>query len=278
METHNKKGLAMNKLNPFTLSILLFLLPQYSLAEPLKTFSFSQPNWQNAWQLDWNSRLNTTKVITSTEGASVLQVNYPEGGVGPSQSGVQFPIRFSSFSDLAPAYHSLKLGYCLTFSKDFDFVKGGKLPGLMGAGDSWTRSGGNQPDGSDGWTMRYMWREKGEAVIYAYLPPSPNGRYGGTTWGQDISLNKQFIPGQQHCLTQEITINDVGQENGQLKVWFDGELVIERKDVSYRLVDTPEGYIGAVMFSSFHGGNNPSWAPRHLSSIEFSDLTISTTQ
>ncbi|WP_052481036.1 polysaccharide lyase [Gilvimarinus agarilyticus] len=253
----------------------LATLPPLATAAPLKTFSFAEPNWPGQWQLRWNDRLDTTTVTQNPTGEHSLQVSYPKAGVGPGQSGVQFPIEFAKQADLLPSYTALRLNYCLTFSSDFNFVLGGKLPGLMGAEDSWSRSGGNQPNGSNGWTMRYMWRENGAAVIYAYLPPSPNGRYGGQPWGQDIELGARFIPGQRHCLAQQIKINEIGQENGELTVWFDGKQILHREDMSYRLTDTPAGYIGGIMFSTFHGGNTPDWAPAYLSKVWFDGLSIS---
>ncbi|WP_339897100.1 polysaccharide lyase [uncultured Gilvimarinus sp.] len=265
----------MNTTTPLVSCVLLYALTPPAIAEPLKTFSFSEPHWHSRWQLSWNDRLDTTDITRAPDSKQLLQVNYPQGSVGPRHSGVQFPIEFAKLADLKSSYTALRLDYCVTFSNSFDFVLGGKLPGLMGAEDSWSRSGGNQPNGSNGWTMRYMWRENGAAVIYAYLPPSPNGRYGGHPWGQDIELGERFIPGQRHCLAQQIKINDLGQENGELTVWFDGKQVLHRKDITYRLTDTPAGYIGGIMFSTFHGGNTPDWAPAHLSKAWFDALSIS---
>src|SRR3546814_13585034 len=49
------------------------------------------------------------------------------------------------------------LHYRVRFPEDFDFNKGGKLPGLY-AGEA--PSGGEKVSGEDGWSIRLMWREE----------------------------------------------------------------------------------------------------------------------
>lgn len=246
-------------------------------SEPIATLNFTDPEWLSTIDPPWHSRLQTTQLRPTPDAplfTTSLQVNYPQGSVGPEQGGAQFPMLFEKWQGLQPLYRSLTLEYCLKFNDGFDFRKGGKLPGLMGGGDSWSRSGGQQPNGANGWTLRYMWRSEGRAVIYAYLPASPNGRYGNQPWGQDIELYKRFKPGQWHCLKQSVTINELGKEDGQLRVWFDGELVLDRSDITYRLEDTPQGFIGGVYFSSFHGGNTADWAPQQDSTALFNGFRI----
>ena len=129
----------------------------------------------------------------------------------------------------------------------------------MGCGQSWERSGGNQPNGTNGWTLRLMWREGGKAVVYSYLPPH---KYGGAQWGLDIDLNRTFKPGIWHCIEQYVRVNDIGQQNGKLHVWIDNELVLTLDDVLYRTVDNRAGKIGGIYVSTFHGGNTSEWAPQ----------------
>jgi hypothetical protein len=53
----------------------------------------------------------------------------------------------------------MRLSYYVRFSENFDFVKGGKLPGLFGGVGN---SGGEIPDGTDGFSTRFMWRRNGD--------------------------------------------------------------------------------------------------------------------
>ncbi|UTF60305.1 polysaccharide lyase [Gilvimarinus sp. DA14] len=273
------------KITPKPLTLLLLSLAlsanQGAATESsvLMNYRFDEPDWPQQWNTPWQSRVDTTEVIKTPEAPGdsySLLIRYPEGAVGPQQGGVQLPIVFAGTDSLASSYESLTLKYCLKFKAGFDFGKGGKLPGLMGASDSWARSGGNQPDGSNGWTLRFMWRTNGRAVVYAYLPPSPNGQYGGQQWGQDIELGKSFVPGRWHCLQQRVKVNNVGEENGELQVWFDNEEVLSLNNISYRLQDTPAGRVGGVYLSTFHGGNTPDWAPQRDSFLLLNNLRVLT--
>jgi len=229
-------------------------------------------DWRSIWASPWSapnrsSELSTVTGADAISGNMALRVDYPAGGVGPSETGTQWPIRFADFNGTIPAtYDSLYLRYYVYFEDGFDFVKGGKLPGFMGGGDSWSRSGGNQPDGTNGWTMRFMWRTGGAAVVYAYLPP---GKYKEGDWGTDISLNRNFTMGKWICIEQFIKVNTIGQEDGKLHVWFDGEKVLDLNDVLYRTAENDAGKIGGIYFSTFHGGNTDDWAPSVTSYARF---------
>jgi hypothetical protein len=43
-----------------------------------------------------------------------------------------------------------------------------------------------------------------------------------------------------------------------LRVWVDGELVVNRSDMLYRVADSV--LVAGLMFSTFFGGHDPSWA------------------
>ena len=61
--------------------------------------------------------------LKSRDGIPWLRVNYAIGGIGPEKGGAgwRWPIG---------THEAAELSYSLRFSEDFDFVKGGKLPGL----------------------------------------------------------------------------------------------------------------------------------------------------
>jgi hypothetical protein len=56
----------------------------------------------------------------------------------------------------------MMVSYELAFDSNFDWVKGGKLPGLRGGLNSTGCSGGNQADGLSCFSTRLMWRRDGE--------------------------------------------------------------------------------------------------------------------
>ena len=204
---------------------------------------------------------------SSSRFSKVLRVRYPLGSASPSISrknnlpigGAQF------FADLRMSpKNSLRLSYYLRFSENFDFVKGGKLPGLFGGTEV---SYGKIPDGTNGFSTRFMWRRNGGGEIYAYLPSS---KKHGTSIGRG---NWQFIPGKWQHLEQEVKLNQPGSNNGQVKVWLDGKKVLDEDGLTFRTTETLK--IEGIFFSTFFGGGDASWATPKDVFIDFAKFSVS---
>lgn len=240
---------------------------------------FGSENWKKNWGIEWLQGTERCSIEYDEKlRKSVLKVAYPQKGVGPGKSGAQFPLVFKNLpGNTAEHFQELYLRYDLQFEPGFDFRLGGKLPGLMGGGDSWSRSGGDQPDGSNGWTLRLMWRKQGQLVVYAYLPKSSNGNYGSETWGQDLDLDFSATAGEWICIEQYVNTGTPGNDDGSLKVWINGNLQLNRNDICFRYTANNNGLIGGCYFSTFHGGNTPDWGPLHTSQARFSDFLIAKT-
>lgn len=58
-------------------------------------------------------------------------------------------------------WESMMVSYEVAFDKGFEWVKGGKLPGLRGGSPNGC-SGGNQADGTSCFSTRMMWRTSGQ--------------------------------------------------------------------------------------------------------------------
>ncbi len=237
---------------------------------------FNNKHWQRTWGIRWNSRADENEVIENAfQCGKSIRVNYPKGGLGPSTTGLQFPIVLRDIPGIKEKYlKEAYLRYYVKFEKGFDFRKGGKLPGLMGGGDSWTRSGGNQPDGTNGWTLRFMWVDNGKIVVYAYVPKSKNGKWGSQVWGQGIDCNYYAKPDKWICIEQYVNIGTPGKDDGKLKVWIDGVEKININDMRFRNVENNNGKIGGIYFSTFHGGNTDDWRPHNTSYAQFDGFVI----
>ncbi len=233
--------------------------------------SYNDDHWKSRWGIPWANRANENEVVPNGfQGRNSLRVSYPKGGLGPRETGGQIMMVFRNMDGISNGlYQELYLRYYLKFEEGFDFNKGGKLPGLMGGGDSWGRSGGNQPDGTNGWTLRFMWGREGRLVIYAYIPKSGNGKWGNNTWGQCIDCNFKAEPDKWHCIEQYVNVGTPGRDDGKLKVWIDGEERLNIDDMRFRDVENEYGLIGGICFSTFHGGNTDDWAPRRDSYAQF---------
>jgi hypothetical protein len=237
---------------------------------------FYNIQWQERWGIQWITKQSRTNITQDEQRqGQMLRVEYPKGGLGPQETGVQFPIVFRNMKNCDNGlYREAYFRYYVKFEKGFDFNRGGKLPGLMGGGRSWVRSGGNQPDGTNGWTLRFMWRKNGELVIYAYVPKSNNGKWGSQTWGQDISTAVNARPGRWYCIEQYVNVGTPEKDNGILKVWINGKEKISIDDMLFWNTANNAGKIGGIYFSTFHGGNTRDWAPQNDSYARFDGLVV----
>jgi hypothetical protein len=114
------------------------------------------------------------------------------------------------------------LAYSVFIPEGFVFGKGGRLPGLMG-----TLPGGETEQTV--FSTRYTWNPEGEADVYAHLPGWPEGRTLGNERRGFAFPRARWI-----SLEQEVMLNTPGKKDGLLRVWLDGELVYQKKNVLYR--------------------------------------------
>ncbi|MBW4469876.1 MAG: polysaccharide lyase [Stenomitos rutilans HA7619-LM2] len=229
---------------------------------------FSGSRWQSQWHIrkqgDWGWQ-NTT-IIADPQFSRALRVRYPAGSASPAVSrktgapagGAQFYTKLP----FAPQ-DSLRLSYYVRFSNNFNFVKGGKLPGFFGGTET---SGGRTPDGTNGFSTRFMWRKKGQGEVYAYLPTS--SKYG-TSIGRG---NWIFTPGTWHHLEQQVDLNQPEQSNGRVQVWLDGQKVLDQNKLQFRTTETLK--IEGVFFSTFFGGNDRSWATPKDVTVDFANFSV----
>src|SRR6188768_965701 len=81
------------------------------------------------WKKDWpgcecEDGVTEGRVsIVNRNGAKAFRVDYAVGEIGPDKGGVGWRYPFGRCEEA-------ELRYTIQFNKDFDWVKGGKLPGL----------------------------------------------------------------------------------------------------------------------------------------------------
>lgn len=229
----------------------------------------------------WNSPLwhlgfdqGRVKIVADSDSqkGNVMEVTYPAGAYGANgASAFLSDIQFGM--DLPESYNELYIAYDIKFDTNFDFVLGGKLPGLCGydsnqAPATGCNTGGGFPTGYDGWSARGMWRVDGALENYVYHANQSN------FYGDDEHWNKDAVPGTWHRIQHRVVLNTVGKQNGVLEAWLDGTKVLSEKTLEYRKVDTIG--INLFYFSTFFGGNNSTWAPSTDQRIFFDNFVIST--
>jgi hypothetical protein len=136
----------------------------------------------------------------------VLRVQYPAGSFQDSDDGgAQF---YAIWNSSGSPFQSMLVTYEVAFDTDFDWVKGGKLPGLRGGPDPNNCSGGNQANGTNCFSSRIMWRKDGNGEgtlvsshvgashggfscsvckVYAYVP-----RVNGICSDTGVQCNDQY--------------------------------------------------------------------------------------
>lgn len=235
---------------------------------PLFRSDFTRADWLSMWTIrnggEWGIEQNCSLIDDSKFG-KVLRVRYPKGSVDPSMAKAgTAPLGGAQWYGRLPTpVDKVRLSYRLRFDPNFDFAKGGKLPGLYGG----TRvSGGRIPDGTDGFSTRFMWRKGGDGEVYAYLPTSES-------FGTSLGRGKwKFVPGQWHELVQKVRLNTPGSDDGSIVVHLDGREVLAVDGLRFRTVPTLK--IEGIFFSTFFGGADASWAPSRDVSIDYAAFEL----
>lgn len=210
----------------------------------------------------WGTEKNVQRLGAGQTGLGEpgLRVHYPAGSSSPGdepRGGAGF---YTEPAALAGAEQAC-LSYRVRFAEGFDFVKGGKLPGLYG-GEA--PSGGEAVDGESGFSMRLMWREEGQGELYPYVVDREGESLGRGAW--------RFPTGRWVTVEQELELNDPGKANGVARVWIDGEPVLEQDDLVFRTV--PELTIDGLMFSTFFGGTGGEWRTPRDQHVDFAAFRL----
>ncbi len=269
--------------------VLLLLLTHithitHTFAEPVFTCNFdnhdSSTYTVEMLNQDWNSPLWENGVSEGRVSIDIinnnpcLKVFYPKDSVG---IGAKWEM------DLDSLYDTLWISYSIMFQENFEFVRGGKLPGLGGGS---TPTGGQATDGTDGFSARIMWRvrnigneDRGAICQYMYHMDKP-GVYGEDLfWAYpDYSQNQTkrfFTPGQWHSVKTRIIINSPGEFDGRVTSWLDRDLGLD-STIRYRADGVSSFAIDKFLFSTFFGGSDSTWAPLKDEYIYFDDFIIST--
>ncbi|KAK9764665.1 hypothetical protein K7432_007651 [Basidiobolus ranarum] len=236
----------------------------------------SKYQMEKTWKMDPNSnnlalakdaKLDRLKVVPDpfeNSGENVFQVSYPKGSYSPSGSNKEGGVNFYSQPFGTNGYQRAILTYEVGFKEGFNFVEGGKLPGLYAGEAASGCSGGNQSDGKKCFSTRLMWRQSGAGEVYDYLPKQGDSFCKTTDvvcnkdYGTSIGRDKyKFSTGwnQVHMFVQ---VNDVGSSNGNIELYINKTKVLAIDSLTYRT--NPNLGIQSLMFSTFFGGSEPRFA------------------
>ncbi|WP_159945700.1 MULTISPECIES: polysaccharide lyase [unclassified Nocardiopsis] len=204
--------------------------------------------------------------VPAVSGERSLRVFYPEGEIGPRESGALAPFRLTPERE----YH---VSFWARFSEDFSWggtAYGGKL-GVGLAGGS-VCSGGEDCDGENGFSARMIWREDGRAAVY-YYHMDKRGKYGDQEFLRVDGTDVHYPRGRWVHIAQRLRVNTVtdGRANpdGEIEVFYNGSpaaLV-----TGLRMV-TNDDLVDKAYLSTFFGGSTERYAPVRDSYVWYDDL------
>lgn len=188
-------------------------------------------------------------------------------------------------------FEELFMSYWIRFEGldggDFDFRRGGKLPGFAGGHTSVASGGGHEgilPDGRNGWSARATFAADGRGYQYLYHPDNSNPLVGDRKYGENRSWMLDgkpfhFASNRWYRVLQHIKMNSIdpatglGRTDGVIHVWIDNDLVLNDR-ARFRhgtngahTPNQPPFHIGKVLdidtvaMGLFHGGGTPGHAP-----------------
>lgn len=200
--------------------------------------------------------------VSNTSGP-VLQVTYAAGTYGSANSGAQWYSLWNTTD--GSQFQSMLLSYELAFDSNFNWVQGGKLPGLRGGPDVNDCSGGAEPNGTNCFSTRLMWRKNAQGEVYAYmLTPnnmcSDSNMICNSDYGVSIDRGSYgFETGHWSRITILVQLNnDTVVANGNIVLYFNDVQALSQQNLYFRTVN--DFAIGGLYFSTFFGGDDSSWA------------------
>ena len=154
---------------------------------------------------------------------------------------------------LPDTYEEATLNYAVKFDKDFQFPITGKLHGL-GPKNKVT---GGKPMRPDGWSARITFSDNGlkPYVYHQHL----KGTYGEGKRAEGF----QFTKGVFYDLAIYVKINTpANANNGQVLIYANGKKIASYNALQLRAEEGNDTEISNFMFSTFHGGSSPKYAPK----------------
>jgi len=214
---------------------------------------------------------------TANSTGPVLRVIYPAGSYSNGTGGAQFVNLWNTTQ--SGGFQSMLLSYEVAFDAGFDWVMGGKLPGLRGGADPTGCSGGEEANGIECFSARIMWRTNGEGEVYAYIPDSNNLCSDKTIicnsdFGDSISRGSfTFTSGQWNHITLLVQMNNPPDvANGNIELYFNGVQALAQQNLQIRAASNLS--INGLFFSTFFGGSDPTWATPNTTHTYFRNLEL----
>lgn len=182
----------------------------------------------SSWNIKFAYLTENRQIVKDPLGGTetVLKVKYPAGSYSTAtqKGGTGFFVY--PFPNITTGHVSLE--YDVLFPLDFEFVLGGKIPGLFGGRH--TCSGGDTA--LDCWSGRLMWGKNGGGFGYFYLPKTAphlpefcaltDDAQCKQKYGFSLKGDKYFEKGKWTRVKETVKLNTPGQANGRILIEING--------------------------------------------------------
>jgi len=227
--------------------------------------------------------------IAAKQGTGIKVVNgafvFPiKKGLYGSKSGDYFK---ANPNKVFPA-ERVTMSYSVYFPEGFDWVKGGKLPGVCFSSKPLECSTGGEWSPDSG-SFRVMFRENGAAIGYAYFSGASGeaafarqsaavkavgkvkGGAGIDLWHAKNDTDLRLNAGQWNTISFSIKLNTPNSADGTLSLTVNNRTktldgISWRTDASIKF--------NHVIFVTFFGGGSSEWASKKDTEISFKDVGI----
>lgn len=215
------------------------------------------PKDKEPWYIDWN-RFDAT-----TFSKEAMKVTYQRGKFGGS-SGAAFRAR-----PLRNFPRDTAIVGCSVFvPSDFDFTRGGKLgPGLCIGKDIGTCATGGDHMNAAG-SARISFSEDGEAVAYLYVPEQADAVHNRT--GDKVLRSSKLRKDAWNTVSIGVALGRPGQE-GSVTLTVNGST----KSTSLKWRTSSAVQISGLLFTTFFGGSDSSYAPKSTQTLSYKNFWIS---
>jgi len=231
------------------------LRPAPSLPSKNSVYSENFESYTSNTSWRSNGRLKVTENC-GVDNTKCLRVAYV-----PTTNGSE---RLQTSVAIPPA-NEYTLNYDLFFENDFEFVKGGKLPGLSPN----TYTTGCQQQVPYGWSVRLMWRPSGVPTIYWYDQNRPGD------CGESAYADVRFEKNKWQALSLYVKVNDASStSNGQMQLYINGKSIASANNIKFRGENGDHTKITRFFFSTFFGGNNSTWSPSKTVYSRFDNFAV----
>lgn len=229
------------------------LTPVPPAAKPVYSENFEALATGTSWK---NNKRLKVEASCGVNNSKCLRVTYVPTSEGSERLTVGQTI---------PAALEYTLNYDVMFENDFEWVKGGKLPGL--APTNYT-TGCKEPTPT-GWSVRMMWRTGGEPVLYTYDQNRAN------RCGEDARSGVKFAKNTWQPLSVHVRVNQpASASNAEMSLYMGGKRIAHVTNAQLRGAEGTATLINQFIFHTFFGGSDDTWSPSKTVHARFDNFAV----